>query len=131
MLGLDAAGKTSTSPSSGERSILLLIPMASFLSHPLQAQTQSKRDYYPYRRIQRRNRDIQECQIQRLGCGWTRQDQTALETLLYGHAGEVSIRDPSECAFPESLLMNSALFAGVAVPYRDWSLSLIRKIGIV
>lgn len=58
-----------------------------FISHPLQAQTQSERYHHSHGRVQRRNRDIQECQIQCLGRWRARQDQTALEALLYGDAG--------------------------------------------
>lgn len=36
-------------------------------SYPLQAQAQSVRDNDPYRRIQRRDGTVQECQVQRLG----------------------------------------------------------------
>lgn len=36
-------------------------------SYPLQAQAQPIRHYHSYRWVQRRNRHVQECQVQRLG----------------------------------------------------------------
>lgn len=56
-------------------------------SHPLQAQTRLRRHHNPHRWFQRRDCDLQEHEIQRMGRWWTGQDSTAMETLLLWHAG--------------------------------------------
>ena len=51
-------------------------------SYPLQAEAQFRCHYDSYCRLQCRDRDVQKCQIQCLGCGWARQDSTFVEALL-------------------------------------------------
>jgi GTPase SAR1 family protein len=84
MVGLDAAGKTTilyklklgeivtTIPTIGETSTSLLLPDIQGLCLPLS-------------RFQRRDCRIQEHPVHRMGCWWTRQDQTPMETLLPKH----------------------------------------------
>jgi hypothetical protein len=88
MLGLDAAGKTSMFESLAPYPLflygLLWLTDCAF-SDSLQAQAQSRRHYNPHCRLQRRNRHIQERQIQCLGCWWAGQDPTALASLLLWH----------------------------------------------
>lgn len=54
-------------------------------SHPLQIEARHGRHHHSDSRFQRRDRHLQEHQIQRVGRRWTRQDQTAVEALLLRH----------------------------------------------
>ena len=81
MLGLDAAGKTS----SVHRSKFDDAPL-TFFSYSLQAQSESRGHDDSHRRLQRRDRHVQECQVQRVGRGWAGQDPAVVETLLLGCA---------------------------------------------
>lgn len=56
-------------------------------NHPLQAEAGAVRHHHPHRRLQRGDGHLQECQVQRVGCGRPRQDQATLETLLHRHPG--------------------------------------------
>jgi len=86
MVGLDAAGKTTilyklklgeivtTIPTIGMRAHLHLILARPFAN-------------ISFPRFQRRDCRIQEHSIHRMGCWWTGQDQTSMETLLPEHPG--------------------------------------------
>lgn len=106
MLGLDAAGKTSkraprydwqpvwTQIQIVHKSALVVdyqtrgnqLTDQFSPSHSLQAQARQRCHHNPYSRLQRRNSDLQEHQIQRLGRRRTRQDPSSLEALLFRYA---------------------------------------------
>ncbi|KAH8626429.1 ARF/SAR superfamily [Alternaria alternata] len=88
MLGLDAAGKTSMLPPL--RAIAPII--ANSPSYPIQAQARPRRNHHPHRRLQRRDRHIQEHQVQRMGRRWPGQDPSAMETLLLWYVGAWGLR---------------------------------------
>ena len=83
MLGLDAAGKTSASEPPAPFS--KLVSTDACCSNTLQAEAKPRSHHDPYRRIQRRDSHIQECQVQCLGRRWTGQDPTSLAPLLFGY----------------------------------------------
>ena len=84
MLGLDAAGKTSTAHQRQSRADLRLTE--HFRSDTIQTEARLRRDHDTDCWLQRRDRDVQEREVQCLGCRWTGQDQTVVETLFFGHA---------------------------------------------
>ncbi len=68
MLGLDAAGKTSMSLCHIQVALIEVQSLTCACpSYPLQAQAQLRRHDHPYCRLQRRDRNVQERQIQCMG----------------------------------------------------------------
>ncbi len=85
MVGLDAAGKTT---------ILYKLKLGEIVTTiPTIGKYKASFDSFHYlflyfkRRIQRRNRRIQEHQFHSVGCRWAGQDQAVVETLLPEYSG--------------------------------------------
>lgn len=83
MVGLDAAGKTTILYKLKLGEIVTTIPtIGVYIIEQL-----GSRSSLTMARLQRRDCRVQEHPIHRVGCGWTGQDPTSVETLLPEHSG--------------------------------------------
>lgn len=83
MVGLDAAGKTTILYKLKLGEIVTTIPTIGVYI----LGTRGVQLAYHVVRFQRRDRRVQEHPVHRVGCRWTGQDPTSVETLLPEHPG--------------------------------------------